>query len=155
MNNRLRIALSSAIILVAVVLSSFLVSSHTASWYDYLNKPDFAPPSSVFAPTWIVMYVLIVIAFMHVWKVKQTKPCRRWFFTFGFQLAFSVLWAVLLFAFHTLLLPMIVVVLLWFTVVILLINSSEIDRFTFWILTPYLAWVTFALVLSVWLWWIN
>jgi tryptophan-rich sensory protein len=152
---RLRIILSSIIILGAVVLSSFLVSEHTASWYANLNKPDFAPPSSVFAPTWIFVYILVVIAFMHVWDLHQTRPCRRWFFTFGFQLAFSLLWATLLFAFHALLLPMIAVVLLWLTVAILVINSSEIDRFTFWILVPYLAWVTFALVLSVWLWWIN
>ena len=74
---------------------------------------------------------------------------------FIIQLLLALLWALLFFTFHSLFLPVLDILVLWCAVVALGLESWELDEFTFWLLVPYVAWTTFALLLSVALWWMN
>lgn len=108
-----------------------------------------------FAPIWIVLYVFMAIALARVWNAKDGARKHGWFFAFGIQLLCNVLWSVLFFTLHALFLSAADIVVLWFAVVVLTLAAWDIDRFSFWLLVPYLAWTTFALILNVALWWMN
>lgn len=42
-------------------------------WFNTLNKPFLTPPSSVFAPAWIILYILIAISFILFLKGGYNK----------------------------------------------------------------------------------
>lgn len=155
MKNALRVILPIALVLGAVWLASLFVSPQASTWYASLAKPAIAPPVSSFALAWIGTYVLMALALARVWSVKKPRGKHTWSFAFGTQLVLNVFWSILFFAMHALLFSVIAVVVLWFIVVIVTLSSYEIDRFTFWLLVPYLAWITFLMILTIAIWWIS
>ena len=38
-----------------------------SGWYKKLNKPDWQPPSNLFAPVWTVLYLMMAVAAWRVW----------------------------------------------------------------------------------------
>ncbi|HEV3245527.1 MAG TPA: TspO/MBR family protein [Candidatus Paceibacterota bacterium] len=155
MKNTLRVVVSFALVFGAVVLASFFITPQASSWYAALVKPDFTPPNLVFAFVWVILYVLMAFALASAWMHKVDTTFRRWSFTFTLQLGLNILWAVLFFGLHGLFLPAIDSIALWFAVIVLTVDSWDIDRLSFWLLIPYLAWMTFAMILSIAIWWVN
>ncbi|HTR19053.1 MAG TPA: TspO/MBR family protein [Candidatus Paceibacterota bacterium] len=155
MKNILRYPLAFIVVFIAAALGSFFTSSEISTWYATLIKPDFTPPNWIFAPVWFILYVLMAIALARIWGLERSAERKRWICTFVAQLGFNVLWSFLFFSFHGLLTSAIDIVVLWFAVVILTLNSWELDHPSFWLLLPYAAWVTFAMILNIALWWIN
>jgi benzodiazapine receptor len=155
MQQYVRVILSFAIVFGAVILATFFISPATSAWYASLHKSDLVPSTWVFALVWIIVCVLMAFALARVWNLKASKNRREWFWMFIIQLLLALLWAVLFFTFHSLFLPVLDVLVLWCAVVALGLESWELDEFTFWLLVPYVAWTTFALLLSVALWWLN
>lgn len=155
MRKALRLIFSFALVFGAVVFIWLFISPQSTAWYDTLVKPDFTPPGWVFTPIWLVLYALMAFALARVLSYRTNIIFSRWCFAFGTQLVLNVFWAILFFDLHGLLFSMIDAICLWFVVVILTASTWELDRFAFWLLVPYLAWSTFALILSVALWWVN
>ena len=46
---------------------------NTYNWYSQLIKPFWAPPSWVFGPVWMVLYVIIAVTFGTVFYKELTK----------------------------------------------------------------------------------
>jgi benzodiazapine receptor len=155
MKNILRVIFSFAIVFGALGLAAYCLTPQAASWYAAISKPAFTPPSWILGPVWIVLYFLMAIALIRVLGFPFDAASRRWSFVFVIQLLLNILWAVLFFTFHSLLLSVVDIVVLWFAVVILTVNASEIDRTAFWLLVPYFAWITFVLILDIGIWWID
>jgi benzodiazapine receptor len=155
MKNTLRIILSFVIVFGTVALSLFFFTPQALYWYNAISKPDFTPPLWVFAPIWILLYAFMALAFARIWGHEGGAASRRWFFIFIIQLLLNILWSALFFTFHSLLLGVVDIIVLWFFVVILTASTWEIDRISFWLLIPYLAWMTFAMILTIGIWWID
>ena len=150
-----RLILAFVLVFGAVVLALFFISPQNGAWYASLAKPVFTPPDRIFGILWLLSYILMAIALVRVLSCKEDPHRRMWLFAFCTQILLNVLWAVLFFSLHGLLLSSIDALVLWFAVVVVTLDSWEIDGFSFWLLVPYLAWVTFAVILNVALWWIN
>ena len=97
----------------------------------------------------------MAFALFRVWQLEKSEGRRKWVFAFILQLLLGILWAILFFWLHGLLLAVIEIVILWFSVVILTLDTWELDHPSFWFLIPYVAWITFAMILNIALWWIN
>lgn len=156
MKKVLRIALSLVLVLAAFVLTAYFFSHQSSYvWYASLTKPAIAPPLSVVEAIWVLVYILLAVALARLIGLEMTDLCKRTFFAFAAQVALNVLWLIFFFAFHAVFLSMITAIVLWFAVVILALNASQVDRVSFWLLLPYVAWITFATILSVEIWWWN
>jgi len=107
-----------------------------------------------FVPLWLVLYFLVLIAFVRVWKADWHKKKNACIFAFYTQLFLTILWLILFFPLHALTLPLVAVIVLWFSVVVVTLSSWDIDRLSFWLLLPYLAWITFVMIANIAIWWL-
>lgn len=126
------------------------------SWYNSINKPLFTPPAWAFGPIWTVLYILmavsVVMIFRHGWRNKKV---RRALNIFGWQLVLNLLWSPIFFFAHQIGLALIVVLGLWYLIYQTIKSFSEIDKLAAYLLYPYLIWVTIASLLNLSVWYLN
>ncbi len=120
------------------------------TWYNSLPKPWFTPPSWFFGPAWTILYVLMAVAAVLVWRSKENGrgDRRKALVAFVVQLALNLAWTPLFFGLHRPDLAFVDIVLLWLAIVATIVLFSRVRRAAAWLLAPYLAWVSFALVLN-------
>ncbi len=125
-------------------------------WYLTLNKPSFTPPSWLFAPVWLTLYMLMGISLYFIWEAKARKDLRRralWLF--GFQLFLNLLWSLLFFGLHSPALGLVCIGALWLTILALMLNLPKVSRKALLLLIPYIIWITIALALNLGILWLN
>jgi len=127
-----------------------------AAWYSAIHKPSFTPPSWVFGPVWTALYVLMGVAAFLVWRQglgsRAVRVALLWFLG---QLVLNALWSPVFFGWHRIALALVVLALLWVALVVTLWRFAKVSRTAAGLLTPYLAWVSFAGVLNASIWWLN
>lgn len=144
------LALCVAIPMAMGVIGSFFVESSVGDWYAALTKPAFTPPNWLFAPVWTTLYVLMGVASYLVMKstaYRQRKEIPA--LVYGVQLLLNVAWPILFFGLQA---PRIALVN-----IIILLGAIIATAVIFWryskpataLLAPYIAWVSFALVLNI------
>ena len=117
-------------------------------WYNSLVKPKFQPPEWVFAPVWMVLYVLMSVAFI----IVVLAPFK-WVNIFAFSLFFTQLyvnlqWTPVFFEEHNLRKAFLLVALLTllvFLTMVLFFIASKIAGILF---LPCFIWCIFATILS-------
>ncbi len=125
------------------ILSGYLSGSGDTIWYAHLQKPSFNPPSWIFGPVWTVLYIMMGIVFVEIYRLK--KPLLISLFLF--QFALNLCWSFLFFYYHRIDLALVDISLMWGSILIFLILSRKIPR-AFWLFIPYLLWVSFAWLLN-------
>lgn len=128
----------------------FLFSPGT--WYAGLEKPFFNPPGYVFGTVWPILYLLVAIAGWRVfitagekpgWGLWVTQMVLNWAWTpifFGAQMIFWAIWIIA----GALAVSLTFVSTTW-----------PRDRLAALCFIPYCAWLAFALLLNVSIWWLN
>lgn len=127
------------------------------SWYANLAKPELAPPSFVFGPVWVTLYILMGIAAFLVWRKRAAKKrvAREALIVYGFQLALNALWSILFFGLKQPGLAFLEIIVLWVAIGAMMKRFREIDTTAFWLLVPYWLWVSLAAYLNFVLWQLN
>jgi translocator protein len=127
-----------------------------SSWYDTLNFPSFTPPSSVFGPVWIFLYLLMGVSLYFVWgarlKRKQTNLAIAFF---AVQLFLNVLWSYLFFGLQSPLYGFVGIMVLWIAIAGTITEFSRVSRIAGAILLPYIVWVSFAALLNFYILLLN
>lgn len=118
-------------------------------WYPALKKPWFNPPSWLFGPVWIVLYVLMGLAGA---RVGHDPWC---FFLFAAQLSLNGLWSFLFFAWRRLSLALLDITLLWMCIAACVHFFATVDPVAARLFWPYWAWVSFATLLNFEIWRLN
>jgi tryptophan-rich sensory protein len=124
-------------------------------WYASLKKPSWNPPGWVFGPVWTTLYVMMAVAAWLVWKRGGFSSQRPALVLFLAQLALNAAWTPLFFGLHRPGLAFAEILLLWLAIAAALAAFRPVSRAAAWLLTPYLAWVSFAAVLNFALWRLN
>ena len=157
MNKISRIAIVVIICLAVGYLSGMVTRASITTWYPTLVKPSFNPPNWIFAPVWTSLYVMMGVAAGLIWnqittqKLAVTKALQ----IFAIQLVLNALWSYLFFGLHNLMLATIEVVLLWLMIFETYSQFAKINKTASYLMLPYLAWVSFASVLTASIWWLN
>lgn len=120
-------------------------------WYASLQKP-FAPPAWIFAPVWLILYTLMGIALWLVWKKSRG---RKPYLLFGIQLFLNALWSVIFFGLKNPGLALAEIVALWVAVALTAKEFYKVEKRAGWLLLPYIAWLTIALLLNAGIWALN
>lgn len=132
------------------------------SVYVNLKKPFFSPKAAVFPIVWNILYILMAIAAYRVWLVGDTSKskelktqCRNALFFFFIQLVLNFLWPILFFRLRLIGLAFIEMIVLFLFIIITTIKFYKISKISAILMTPYILWVAFALVLNYYIWILN
>lgn len=124
--------------------------------FQALNQPPLSPPGWLFPVVWTVLFVLMGIAsYLVVRSQGPEKLVKRALTFYGIQLGFNFLWSILFFNLGLYLVSFFWLVLLWCLILLTTLQFSALDRHTFWLMLPYLAWVAFAGYLNLGIFWLN
>lgn len=140
------LALFEGVTLGAGGAIAFLTRSSMAV-YDSIAKPSFAPPPWIFPVAWTALYGAMAVAAWLVFRDKKPgyRDMTALYFT---QLVVNLAWPVIFFVLKAFGLSFIWLVLLWTLVVFLVCRAFAANKAAGWLLTPYLAWTTFAAALN-------
>ena len=117
------------------------------AWYAALTKPSFNPPNWIFGPVWTVLYALIAFAGWRIWK--QAGGWCGALSLWVLQLVLNGLWTPLFFGIHRIDLALLDIATLVLVLIATIIAFFKCDRIAGVVLLPYLAWVSFAILLTV------
>ncbi|MBN1224021.1 MAG: tryptophan-rich sensory protein, partial [Candidatus Aminicenantes bacterium] len=133
---------------LAGIVGGIFTASSVGTWYAGLTKPAFNPPSWVFSPVWITLYLLMGIAlFLVLKKDFDSEGVRIAVIFFVCQLVLNALWSYLFFGLKAPLAAFLEIVVLWALILITTVKFFRISRAAGILLVPYLLWVGFASVL--------
>lgn len=147
-----------------ISLAVFLILSFSAAyfgaqflpgeWYAELEKPSWNPPAWIFGPVWTFLYAAMAVAGWLVWRADH--PDRRAALAlWALQLVLNALWSWIFFGLYRPGLAAIEIAMLWGAILATAVLFWRIRPLGGALLVPYLAWVSFAAVLNVALWWLN
>jgi benzodiazapine receptor len=127
------------------------------SWFQSLTKPTWNPPGWVFAPAWTLLYVLMGTS---VWRMRRDAHASRIDKTsamrlFWTQFVLNLAWTPIFFGLHQPGLAFIEICLLWLVALWTALAFGKISSTAGYLLVPYLAWLSFALVLNGTIWLLN
>lgn len=139
----------SACFFVAFVGSMVTIPA-IPTWYAGLQKPFFTPPNWLFGPVWTALFLTMSIAAYTVWrKGIHTPGVKTALAMFTVQLGLNFLWSLFFFGLHQPLLAFIDIMALWVAIFLTIQAFFKISRTAAMILVPYLAWVSFAVILNL------
>ncbi len=151
--NLIRFVVSVAVCEAAGIVGSVFTISAIPSWYAALQKPWFTPPNWLFAPVWLVLYLLMGATLYLLWGRRPQS--RAALVAFGAQLAFNVAWSAVFFGAHELFLGFVVIAVLWVAILVTGALSYRVSRSAAALLIPYILWVTIASALNYYVWVLN
>jgi translocator protein len=127
-------------------------SVQAKEFYGSLDQPAWAPPAAVFGPVWTLLYISMAVAAWLVWRERGFTRARGALGLFIAQLALNALWSWLFFAWHRGAYAFIDIVALLALIIATVVSFAKIRKAAAWLLAPYLAWVSFATLLSYSVW---
>ena len=136
-------------------LGGFITSNTVDTWYPGINKPSFNPPDWVFAPIWIALYILMGIAAWRIWRKSQPKLITTSLAVFYAQLLLNLIWSCLFFGMQRIDLALLEIVVLLIAIIANTILFWRLDRQAGICFLPYVAWVTYAMILNASIWILN
>lgn len=157
MQKILRISLVVMTCLVIGYLSGMVTRENIITWYPTLVKPIFNPPNWVFAPVWTVLFIMMGVAGGIVWSKLESdeENVKKAFKFFMIQLGLNALWSFIFFYLHNPFLALIEVILLLLMIYETYSQFKKIDKIAGYLFIPYLAWVSFAMILNFSIWYLN
>lgn len=144
-----------AICLGVSALGGWVTAGSVGSWYPTLAKPDFNPPSWVFAPVWTTLYLMIAVAGWRVWRLRDLAGAPAAMAAYALQLALNLGWSFLFFGGRMIGAALAEIVVLLAAILVNIALFRRIDRPAALLLLPYAAWVAFATVLNAAIWRLN
>ena len=156
LRNFWKLAAAIAVCEAAGIIGALVTAPAVASWYPTLVHPSYAPPPFVFGPVWTALYALMGVAAFLVWRKGFAHAgVKTALGLFAVQLALNVLWSVLFFGLRSPAAALAEIVVLWAAIAYTMHAFARVSRAAAWLLAPYLAWVSFAALLTYGFWSLN
>ena len=92
----------------------YISNYYKEPWYSELIKPSFNPPDLIFAPVWIILYLSMGFAIWLIWL--NPKKTQKIFNIYFIHLIINASWSITFFAFHQILVSLIIIGLIIFFV---------------------------------------
>ena len=129
----------------ASLIGGFTTAFFKEPWYSEIILPSFNPPSWVFAPVWTTLYFMMSIAIWKIWiNTFDSKILKLYFI----HLFFNGTWSIVFFGFHQIGLALINLIIIIIFIILLMKSYFVRDKVSFYLMTPYLLWSSYALILN-------
>ena len=153
MNNKyLSLGLILLVTFAASGIGGFVTSSFKEPWYSEITLPTFNPPSWVFGPVWTILYIFMSVAAWISWNKSSNKKVLQVYFV---HLFFNAIWSVIFFGFHQIFIALIDLGIILVFIIWLMKIYYQINKISFVLMTPYLLWSSYALVLNTTIFYLN
>ena len=144
-NKYLSLLIILLITFLAPMVGSYVTSTFKEPWYSQIILPSFNPPSWIFAPVWSTLYFFMSLAIWKVWiKSFDVKLLKIYFI----HLFFNSTWSIIFFGFHLIGLALLNLIIILIFIIILMKKYYTKDKASFYLMTPYLLWSSYALILN-------
>ncbi len=148
------------IAIVPVVAASLLGSAVTVpqipGWYATLAKPPFNPPNWLFAPVWTALFAIMALSVYRILRLPAETPGKSGaLIAYHVQLLLNALWSFVFFGMQSPLIGIVVILPLLAMILVTIKRFAPLDRLAANLFWPYAAWVSFATVLTISIWWLN
>jgi translocator protein len=158
-NNGSRIVVAMLLSVLAATMSFVpIMFVKGIDWYDKLSKPFFAIPGWLFSPAWVLLFLLMAIAFFLVWQKWPAKEAKMAMSLYIATLALSVVWSFLFFGQQNtngiafgVAESFVLVILMGLTA----IRFYQVDRRAGYLLAPCLLWTAYVVCLNVAIFFMN
>jgi tryptophan-rich sensory protein len=126
-------------------------------WYRSLAAPPGTPPARLVLEVWALLYLMLGVSAWLIWRQAglSRPPHYRALRLWGWQLMAHTAWTLVFFGMHALLVGGLLVGLIAWLAAETWRRFAAIDRRAAWLMTPYVAWIGYALWLSAGFWWLN
>ena len=156
MKNWVKLLIALAVPQIAGLSGVLFTDTGESSWYQQIQKPSWNPPGYIFGPVWTTLYVLMGIAFYLVWKSNAPEKVKRPAMTLWVvQLVLNFLWTLIFFGAHQLGWALVEIIVLWIAILLTIFAFARISKTAAWLMVPYIAWVSFASILTATIWHLN
>jgi translocator protein len=136
-------------------VGSLFTTPNIDSWYAFVNKPSFNPPNFIFAPVWTLLFLMMGVSLYLLWVAKKGGDRKLALRLFFIQLGLNVLWSIIFFGMRNPGLALVEIVVLWFGIFFSALQNLKVNKWSFWLMVPYLAWVSFAFILNFYIFILN
>ena len=121
------------------------------TWYKNLKKAPFSPPSWIFGVVWPILYCLMFIALFLVWTNDKCKPYCSAVTYFAIQLILNLMWTTIFFKNQNPQLALLDIALIIIFTYFTWQKFNPISKMAGNLLVPYLAWLSFAFLLNLYI----
>lgn len=148
--NYLALGISIAIAELTGLLSA-LISGNMSNSYGSFVQPPLSPPAIVFPIVWVILYAFMGAAAYFIWdSIRGTAYEKNISLRFyAAQLFVNFSWSIFFFRFEAFWFAVGVIILLDILVLITTLKFKKINRLSYWLMLPYLAWLIFATYLNI------
>ena len=154
MKNIIKFAAAIIICFAPGVIGSYFTAATVDTWYLTLAKPALNPPGWAFGVVWPILYLLMAIALYLIWNARTTQK-RLPLNLFYAQLILNGLWSIFFFGLKSPFYALIELLILWILIVLVMAEFYSINKWSVYLLAPYIAWVSFAAYLNYSIWVLN
>lgn len=121
----------------------------TKASYASVKKPSWSPPSAAFGVVWAVLYALMGVACVLVYrKRKDNKAADVALYLFAVQLLLNLAWSPLNFGLGARSAALVLLLSLDALLITTVFAFARVDVTAAWLLAPYVAWLGVATLLS-------
>ena len=147
---------SFVLVFITAWISKYIVEQGLIPFYDTLEKPSFTPEKHYFSYAWTTIYFLQFISFYLVLNSQKTlEQFDDANALFTSQLFLQIVWVFSFFYLEQLGASAIVILLLDMVVALMMHTFIFINLWAFVLMLPYLAWILYATILNIYIYFIN
>jgi len=117
-------------------------------WYKKIKKSGLTPPDRVFSIVWTILYILIIISLIIYVRNKWSK---YGLLLFIIQFILNIIWTTIFFRYRLICLSVIDLLLLIVLVCLMIKEYYRVNKYSGYILIPYLIWLLLALYLNIYI----
>lgn len=139
-----------------VGLLSGLLSRKGMQLYNVtVNKPSFTPPMWVFPVVWSILFALMGVSAARIWLAEESPLRSRGLNLFVAQLIVNFFWSLIFFNLQAFGFALVWLILLWVLVAWMIWTFFQVDPLAAFLQIPYLIWLTFAGILTMFVVFLN
>jgi len=122
-----------------------------SAFYKNLKKPPFQPPSWLFAPVWMVIYLLLFASLMLIIVAPENSLKGYAYTAFVVQLILNFTWMPVFYVGKKICLAFLISFLLILSIIVMMYFYYKISVIAALLLIPYLLWSIYATVINLYI----